>query len=65
MEDMQQSNRKTAVVTGASRGIGKGIALELAKRGYNLLITHLDEQDEVEEVAQRVTGEFGVRCGSG
>ncbi len=33
--------KKTAVITGASRGIGKGIALSLAQNGYNLgLICH-------------------------
>ena len=31
-----------AVVTGARRGIGAGIALELAKRGFNLAITDID-----------------------
>ena len=30
---------KTAFVTGASRGIGKGIALELAAAGYDVAIT--------------------------
>ena len=31
-------SRKTALVTGASRGIGKSIAIRFAKEGYNLII---------------------------
>ena len=36
------ADRPLAIVTGASRGIGKGIALELAKLGFNLVISHFD-----------------------
>jgi 3-oxoacyl-[acyl-carrier protein] reductase len=31
-----------AIVTGGSRGIGKGISLELARLGYDLMINHFD-----------------------
>ena len=34
--------RLAAIVTGASRGIGKGIAKELAALGYNLIVNHFD-----------------------
>lgn len=33
-------NRKTALITGASRGIGSAIALELANKGYYILINY-------------------------
>jgi len=36
------NHKPVAIVTGASRGIGKGIAMELAKLGFNLVISHFD-----------------------
>jgi len=35
-------NKPAAIVTGGSRGIGKGISLELARLGYNILVNHFD-----------------------
>ena len=35
---------RTAIVTGASSGIGDGIARELARRGHNVVL--VDKQDE-------------------
>jgi 3-oxoacyl-[acyl-carrier protein] reductase len=40
---------KTAVVTGAARGIGKAIALKLASEGANIAITDLAYNQEIEE----------------
>ena len=39
-------SRKTALVTGASRGIGKSIAIRFAKEGYNLII-NCSQQEEL------------------
>ncbi|GMG47030.1 unnamed protein product [Aspergillus oryzae var. brunneus] len=51
----QQSLRgKNAIVTGGSRGIGKGIALELASRGANILLTYNSSRQQAEEVASQI-----------
>lgn len=41
---------KTAIVTGASRGVGKAVALRLAKYGVNLMLV-ARERDKLKEVA--------------
>ncbi|MFH1155322.1 MAG: SDR family NAD(P)-dependent oxidoreductase, partial [Pseudomonadota bacterium] len=39
-----QTGTKTAVVTGASRGIGRAIAVELASQGYFIVINYRSDQ---------------------
>ncbi len=51
--------RKTALVTGASSGIGREIAIELNRRGYNLIITARRE-DRLFELKERLKGEVTV-----
>ncbi len=53
------ADRPMAIVTGASRGIGRGIALELAALGFDLVINRAqDQQPEVMEEAAAL----GAQC---
>jgi len=49
MNSQGTSNRKVALVTGASRGIGRAIAIELAHVGYELMINYAVNQAAAEE----------------
>ena len=46
------NNKKIALVTGASRGIGKDIALKLAKSNIDVIITYRENQDSALAVAK-------------
>lgn len=52
---------KVALVTGASQGIGKGIALELAKAGYDIAL-HCSSNIEGSRVTGREIEGMGRRC---
>jgi 3-oxoacyl-[acyl-carrier protein] reductase len=47
---------KTALVTGGSRGIGKAIALELARGGASVIVGYRSGADEAAEVAREAGG---------
>lgn len=50
---------KIAVVTGASRGIGRSIALTLASRGAAVIINYNGSKDRAEEVKQEIEAAGG------
>lgn len=53
--------RKTVLVTGASRGIGKEVALKYAENGYNVVINYVSDKTNVEELEKEFK-EKGVEC---
>ncbi len=52
---------KTALITGASRGIGKAIALKFAEEGANIAFTDLN-RDEIMEKTESEIAEKGVKA---
>jgi 3-oxoacyl-[acyl-carrier protein] reductase len=52
---------KTAVITGGSRGIGKGIALRFAAEGANIAITDIIDNDEFKETVKEIAA-LGVKA---
>ena len=45
---------KSAIVTGSSRGIGRAIAIELARQGTNLLVNYNNNREAAEEVKDEI-----------
>ena len=50
---------KTALVTGASRGIGRAIALALAKEGYAVAVNYAGSREAAEAVRNEITAAGG------
>ncbi len=52
--------QKTAVVTGGSRGIGRAVALRLARTGLQVYLTYVSKPDLAEEVCNQIREEGGA-----
>ncbi|RJP34244.1 MAG: 3-ketoacyl-ACP reductase [Candidatus Omnitrophota bacterium] len=55
------TNQSCALITGASRGIGRGIAVELAKAGYDILVNYAGNRQAAEET-KKIVEETGRRA---
>jgi len=60
---MQLLKGKTAIVTGATRGIGKGVALKLAEQGANIAFTYVSSAEKALELENELQA-FGIKVKS-
>lgn len=56
---MSQLTNKIAVVTGGSRGIGRAISIELAKRGAHVIVNFNSNQEAAQTVIDEITSNGG------
>ena len=53
--------REVAIITGASRGIGRGVARELAARGYALALNYIEHEDAAKALQAELSAQ-GAEC---
>ena len=53
---------KNALITGASRGIGRAIAIEFARAGYDLTLCCIKNIEGLEDLAKDLTDTYKVKC---
>ncbi|MFC4402205.1 SDR family NAD(P)-dependent oxidoreductase [Gracilibacillus xinjiangensis] len=52
---------KVAVISGGSKGIGKGIANRFAKAGANIVFTYLEGEENIDQIVEKIES-YGVKC---
>lgn len=52
---MATQSNKVALVTGGSRGLGRDMAIQLAKKGFDIIITYHTNADEAGKVVQEIS----------
>ena len=53
---------KTALITGASRGIGKGIATKFAEQGCNIVFTYASSVEKANAFEKELTEQYGIKA---
>ena len=56
------SPRRVALVTGGSRGIGRATSIELAQRGYFVLVNYVSDAQSAESTLSAITNAGGGRA---
>src|ERR1700747_3383342 len=59
MPNTSRLSKKVAIVTGASKGIGAGIATALGAAGARVAVNYSSDREGAERVAQAITGNGG------
>ena len=54
--------KQVAMITGASRGIGRAIAIEFAKEGFDLILTCRTSTDTLKSLATDLAKIYGITC---
>ena len=55
------TERKTALITGASRGIGRAAAMEFARRGYRLVLNYRSAEEEARLLERELREGYGTQ----
>ncbi|MGB1038764.1 MAG: 3-oxoacyl-[acyl-carrier-protein] reductase [Bacteroidia bacterium] len=58
---MKLLENKTAIITGASRGIGKGIAEKYAEQGCNIAFSFASSVDKAKALEEELSSKYGVK----
>lgn len=53
---MENTISKVAIVTGGSRGLGRDMCFQLAKKGFDIILTYKSSENEAAKVVEKISG---------